>query len=143
MSVAILTFMGSMIFNQSRTYRSKPHLAAITLQLLNGCGVNGACEKLANALLPGEENLLYDIIERTDARFDGFDRTVIVDRRGSSSEDISEAAKRIAIRLGIDKNDILQVRLADNLLDIDVTIIAGADYMRYIETLNSSKGEDI
>jgi len=53
LSVAILTFIGSMAFNQSKAFRSEPAISSVTIQLLNSCGVNGACEKLADALLPG------------------------------------------------------------------------------------------
>jgi hypothetical protein len=143
LSIAILTFIGSMVINQSRAYRSEPSVSPVTIQLLNGCGMNGACEDLANALLPGRDGLLYDIIEKADAEFFGFEKTLVVDRRSDSSGGVSEKAKAIASRMNINENDILRIELADNLLDIDVTIIAGSDYKEIIEKLKKAKEEKL
>jgi len=143
LSVAILTFIGSMVFNQSRAYRSEPSVSSVTIQLLNGCGADGACENLAGALLPGKDGLLYDIIEKADAEFFGFDKTLVIDRRGSSSGGVSDKAKSIAARMNIKEKDILRIELADNLLDIDVTIIAGSDYEDIVEKLKRTKEEDL
>lgn len=143
LSVAILTFIGSMVFNQSRAYRSKPAVTPVTIQLLNGCGEKGACEDLARALLPGKDGLLYDIIEKADAEFFGFDRTLVIDRTGDLSGGISEKAKAIATRMKIKEGDILRIRLAENLLDIDVTVIAGSDYKEIIENLRLTKEENL
>lgn len=143
LSVAILTFIGSMVFNKSKAFRSEPPITSVTIQLLNGCGVNGACEKMASALLPGSDGLLYDIIERADAEFFGFEKTLVVDRRGDTSGNVSEKAKIIASRMDIDEEDILRIELAENLLDIDVTIIAGSDYMEIIERLKRTKEENL
>lgn len=141
LSVAILTFIGSMVFNQSKAFRSEPAITSVTIQLLNGCGVNGACEKLADALLPGDEGLLYDIIEKADAKFYGFEKTLVVDRRGGPAGDVSEKARIIASRMGIAKDEILRIALAENLLDIDVTIIAGSDYTEIIDRLKKNREE--
>jgi hypothetical protein len=141
--VAILTFIGSMIFNKGSAYRAVPEASAVTIQLLNGCGANGACEALAAALLPGRNGLLYDIIEKGDAEYFGFEKTLVVDRRGDPAGGPSEKARAIASRLKIDADDILQVKLAENLLDIDVTIIAGSDYEDVIGFLKKEKKEDL
>ncbi|UCC79036.1 MAG: LytR C-terminal domain-containing protein [Candidatus Zixiibacteriota bacterium] len=143
LSIAILTFIGSMVFNQSRAYRSKAAVTPVTIQLLNGCGEDGACEDLAGALLPGKDGLLYDIIEKADAEFFGFDKTLIIDRTGDSSGGVSEKARAIASRMKIKENDILQIKLDDNLLDIDVTVIAGSDYKEIIENLRLTKEENL
>ena len=118
-------------------------VSSVTVQLLNGCGANGACEALAAALLPGSNGLLYDIIEKADAKYFGFEKTMVVDRRGGPSGEPSEMARAIASRLNIDDDDILEVKLADNLLDIDVTIIAGSDYEDVIELLKNEKKENL
>jgi hypothetical protein len=141
--VAILTFIGSMVFNQGKAFRSEPPITSVTIQLLNGCGVNGACEKMANALLPGSGGLLYDIIEKADAEFFGFEKTLVVDRRGDPSGNLSEKAKVVASRMDIKEDDILRIELAENLLDIDVTIIAGSDYMEIIDRLKKAKEEKL
>lgn len=142
LSVATLTFIGSMVFNQGRAYRAEPPISSVTIQLLNGCGADLVCEKLAGALLPGGGGLLYDIIEKGDAEFFGFDRTLIIDRRGDPSGNLSEKAGMIALRMGIKEEDVLQIALADNILDIDVTIIAGSDYREIIQRLLKAKEEN-
>lgn len=145
LSVAILTMLGSMIFNQGRSYSVESPTGAVTVQVLNGCGVRGAAESLAGALLPGDGSVMYDIIEKADAKTGAFARTVIVDRIGSSSSPggLSNEALMMADRLGIDREDVILLRLEDNILDIDVTVIAGADYSGYVEKLNETRGEPL
>jgi hypothetical protein len=144
LSVAILSLIGSMMFHRTATYRSGEPLETVTLQILNGCGERGAAQSLAGALLPGDGSLVYDVIEKADARLEAFDKTVVVDRRGSATgPGISEEARRVAARMGIDENDVLLVKLEDNILDIDVTVIAGADYAGYVERLNKAKEESL
>lgn len=145
LSLAILTFIGSMLINPKREYRSEDPLSTVTLQILNGCGERSAAESLANALLPGEGSLMYDVIERTDAKLEAFDKTVVVDRRGHSMSKgvISEKAMGIAKRLGIEEDDIILLRFEDNILDIDVTVIAGSDYAGYVEKLNKAKEKSL
>lgn len=145
LSVAILTLLGSMLFNPGRSYRAQSPTGTVTVQVLNGCGVRGAAESLAEALLPGDGSLMYDIIEKADAKIGAFNRTVIVDRRGSTSSAgrLSDEALMVADRLGIDSEDVILLRLEDNILDIDVTVIAGSDYSGYVERLNQTRGEPL
>ncbi len=89
--------------------------------------------------MPGDGTIIYDVIEKTDAEFDSFEKTVVVDRRGSPSGSPSEMSRHVASRMGIEDEDIVILRLADNILDIDVTVIAGGDYMKYIDKLNRLK----
>lgn len=144
LSLAILTLIGSMMYNRTATYRSGGPLETVTMQILNGCGQRGAAESLAGALLPGDGSLIYDIIEKGDASLEAFDKTLVVDRRGSlTGHGISEEAGRVAARLGIDRDDVILMRFEDNILDIDVTIIAGADYGGYVEKLKKAKEESL
>jgi hypothetical protein len=113
----------------------------VTLQVLNGCGVNGAAQELSEALMPGDSLQNYDIIEKGDTRLATFEKTTVVDRRGSSSAEggISDQARGVAQRLGIAENDVILLRLEENLLNIDVTVIAGRDYGKYIAKLKKAK----
>jgi len=117
----------------------------VTLQVLNGCGVKGAAETLADALLPGDGALLYDVIEKGDAKLGAFNKTILVDRRGSdfSSGDFSAKALMVAARMGMRVDDIVLLKLEDNILNIDVTVIAGTDYGRYVEKLRKAKEEPL
>jgi hypothetical protein len=145
LSLAILTFFGSMLLSPRKAYRSEGPLTTVTLQILNGCGQRGAAEALANALLPGDGSLMYDVIEKADAKLMAFDKTVVVDRRGGSIKEpgLSEEAKKIGKRLGISEDDIVVLKFEDNILDIDVTVIAGSDYAGYVEKLNKAKEESL
>jgi hypothetical protein len=114
---------------------------SVTMQVLNGCGDSGAAQKLADALMPGDSLQVYDIIEKGDTKLAPFDKTTVVDRLGSrtSLDGISDEAKGVAQRLGIPDKDIIILRLEDNLLNIDVTVIAGKDYGSYIDKLKKAK----
>jgi hypothetical protein len=115
------------------------------IQVLNGCGENGAATKLADALMPGDSIQLYDIIEKGDAKLATFDRTTVVDRRGSESKKgvISEKARGVAGRLGIAENEVILLRMDENILNIDVTVIAGRDYKQYVLKLKMAKEPSI
>jgi len=141
LSVAIMTLIGSMIISPVKSYRAKASIDTVTLQILNGCGIRGAAESLSDALLPGDGEILYDVIEKGDAKLGAFDKTVVVDRRGSvdTAGKLSEQAIRVAERMGVDEKDVLLLRLEDNILDIDVTVIAGADYADYVQKLKKGK----
>lgn len=120
-------------------------MSTAVIQVLNGCGESGAATKLADALMPGDSIQLYDIIEKGDSKLATFDRTTVVDRRGSESERgvISEKARWVARRLGIDETEVILLRLDENILNIDVTVIAGRDFNRYVSKLKEAKGSSI
>lgn len=141
LSVAILTLIGSMVISPRKTYRVESSSGTITVQVLNGCGIKGAAESLANALLPGDGSLLYDVIEKADTKLGAFEKTLVIDRRGSrmSPGELSEEAVTVAERLGINEDDIVLLMLEDNILDIDVTLIAGIDYAGFVERLNKTR----
>lgn len=119
---------------ERRIVTAKP----VTLQVLNGCGDGGAAQQLADALMPGDSLQVYDIIEKGDTRLATFEKTTVVDRR-STSEGVSDEAKGVARRLGVAESEIIPLRLEENLLNIDVTVIAGKDYGQYIDKLKKAK----
>jgi hypothetical protein len=137
----IAVFVGSLLITPKEEHRAEHKLSNAIIQVLNGCGENGAATKLAEAMMPGDSIQLYDIIEKGDAKLGTFDKTTVVDRRGAESEKgvISQKALYVAKRLGIDKNDVIIMRLDENLLNIDVTVIAGRDYGKKILKLKMTK----
>jgi len=139
LAVAILTFFGSMLMNQKSAGKTETTFSTVTLQILNGCGVSGASEEMSRALLPGDGSLVYDVIEKGNAKLNAFDKTMIVDRRGSGGVGCSEQALNVADRLGIDSDDIVLQKFEKNILEIDVTIIVGVDFKEYVEKLNTQK----
>jgi hypothetical protein len=139
LSIAIITFLGSILMNQKSAKRLNTEFSTVTLQILNGCGKNGASESLSRALMPGTGSVVYDIIEKGNAELKSFDKTIVVDRRGAANGGPSEQARVVASHLGIKNDEIIIQRFDDNILEIDVTIIAGADFEQFVESLNKSK----
>lgn len=141
LACVVLVFLGSIFMTPRKVVKVEQPLTTVTVQVLNGCGDGGAADALARAMLPGDGPMLYDIIEKGDAKLAAFEKTTVVDRRGSPSGDgtVSAEAKRIAERLGIAEKDVILLRLEENILDIDVTVIAGRDYMSHIEELKKAK----
>jgi hypothetical protein len=45
----------------------------------------------------------------------------------------------VANRLGISEKDVIVLKLEENLLNIDVTVIAGKDYGVYVAKLKGTK----
>jgi hypothetical protein len=124
-----------------KVHRAERPLSTAILQVLNGCGDSGAAARLADAMMPGDSIQLYDIIEKGDTKLQTFSKTTIVDRRGSSKGDgtISDKALWVARRMGIDDREVILLRLEDNILNIDVTVIAGSDYNAYISKLSQAR----
>jgi hypothetical protein len=141
LAIVIAVFIVSFFWTPRSVERRIVSTRPVTLQVLNGCGENGAAQKLADALMPGDSLQAYDIIEKGETRLATFQKTTVVDRRGADSPDggISEKAKGVAHRLGIAENDVILLRLNENLLNIDVTVIAGRDYGQYIARLKKAK----
>jgi LytR cell envelope-related transcriptional attenuator len=137
----IAVFVGSLWITPRKVHTIERPLSTAVIQVLNGCGENGAAGKLADALMPGDSVQLYDIIEKGDAKLATFDRTTVVDRRGSESQRgvISKKALGVARRLGIDPSEIIILKLDDNILNIDVTVIAGRDYGQYVNKLKEAR----
>ena len=137
----IIVFVVSILLTPKKVQRVEKPLTTVTVQVLNGCGDGGAATALASAMLPGNGSLLYDIIEKGETKMAIFERTTVVDRRGSPTGNgqLSDAAREIAQSMGIDDKDVILLRLEDNILDVDVTVIAGQDYNKYIDKLKKTK----
>ena len=138
---AIIVFVVSILLTPKKVQRVEKPLTTVTVQVLNGCGDGGAATALAAAMLPGNGSLLYDIIEKGETKMATFERTTVVDRRGSPAGNgqLSDAAREIAQSMGIDDKDVILLKLEDNILDVDVTVIAGQDYHKYIDKLKKTK----
>lgn len=91
----------------------------IQVEILNGCGVNGLAEKLTDYLR--KRNI--DVVSRGNYANFRVKATRIVDRKGNS-----ERATTLAEVLGIADNRIQTKK--DRSLQLDATIILGADYKR-------------
>jgi len=113
----------------------------IRLQILNGCGTNGATEEMERAMVAAApQETIFDVIDRGNAEMFVFDRTLVLDRKGDSqSGGYSRPAAAVKDFLGIDADNFLIQKFSENLLNIDVTIIVGADYPALIGNLKKGK----
>lgn len=103
----------------------------LRVQVLNGCGVKG----LARIVTPGLRSYGFDVRETKNAANFDYKTSAIIDRTGNIGK-----AKIIADSLGIDGRNVTSDRAA-NLVDIDVTLIVGADYRRLNLDLGNSNQE--
>ncbi len=113
----------------------------IRVQILNGCGTNGATEEMERAIVStAPPETIFDVIDRGNAEMFVFDRTLVLDRKGDPrSGGYSGQASIVKNFLGIDADNFLIQKFSENLLNIDVTIIVGADYPTLIGNLKKGK----
>jgi len=137
LSVFIVVFLVSMLIPQSEVKIDTVLPATVRLQLQNGCGVKGAAEEMTKAFVESSSDVVYDIIDKSNAETYNFDKTMVIDRIGDSvnTNAYSKAALVVAERLGVGPDQLILQRLSDNLLDIDVTVIIGADYRNRLNAL--------
>lgn len=98
----------------------------LRIQVLNGCGVKG----LARIITPGLRAFGFDVRETKNASHFDYRASVIIDRTGDLG-----MARRVADSLRIDTRNVSSER-SPNLVDIDLTLIVGADYRK----LNLNRG---
>ena len=139
LSVFIVVFVISMFLPRSEVSVSETTPEIIRLQLLNGCGVTRAAEDMAEALMESSSEVLFDIIDKANAKVYNFERTLILDRKGDPAKagGFSKAAVIVANLSESEPDQLMVQKLADNLLDIDVTIIIGADYKTVMEKIKN------
>ncbi len=89
----------------------------IQIDLLNGCGVNGAASKFTNYLRARG----YDVVEMKNYKTFDVKESLIIDRAG----DI-ETAKRVAYALGVRETNIIQQINHDYF--VDVSVVVGKDF---------------
>ena len=89
----------------------------IQLEVLNGCGIAGAAEKVTDYL----RNNRVDVVQmRNYSSFD-IEKSLVIDRTGNRSN-----AEKIADILGISRKNIVQQINSDYFLD--VSLVIGKDY---------------
>lgn len=105
-----------------------PEPLLIRLQILNGCGVPGAAQDVAEFLLTQEaEEIIFDVIDVGNFTDTDVSRSLIWDRIGDET-----TALKVAHLIGIKKEDVSYHLLKNNYLDIKVTLILGSDYQKIL-----------
>ncbi|MDR3611701.1 MAG: LytR C-terminal domain-containing protein [Ignavibacteriaceae bacterium] len=91
--------------------------AIIQLEVLNGCGVSGAAEKITDFL----RNNHVDVVQMKNYISFDIEKSLVIDRTGNRAN-----AEKIADILGIDRKNIIQQVNSDYFLD--VSLVIGKDY---------------
>ncbi len=103
--------------NNSNYVSAKP----IQVEVLNGCGISGAADKVTDFL----RNKKYDVVQMGNYRTFNMDESIIIDRKGNI-----KIAQDIADSLGLDKKNVIQ-QINKNYL-LDISIIVGKDYKQFV-----------
>ena len=91
--------------------------AIIQLEVLNGCGVAGAAEKVTDFLRSNH----VDVVQMKNYISFDIEKSLVIDRTGNRPN-----AEKIADILGIDRKNIVQQISNDYFLD--VSLVIGKDY---------------
>jgi len=104
--------------SKNKFEQNKPS-AIIQVEVLNGCGVEGAAAKFTNYLR--QKN--FDVVQVGNFRSDTIEETIVIDRSGNTAN-----AEKLADVLGIEKKNIIQQLNKEYLLD--ATLVIGRDYSK-------------
>ncbi|MCH8170794.1 MAG: LytR C-terminal domain-containing protein [Bacteroidetes bacterium] len=96
---------------------SKP----VQVEVLNGCGLAGAADKVTNFL----RNKKFDVVQMGNYRTFDIDESIVIDRKGNI-----KIAEDIADSLGINRHNVIQ-QVNKNYL-LDVSVVVGKDYKQLI-----------
>jgi hypothetical protein len=120
LSLVLILFVISIIQNIAKVYSGDTfEPKEIRVEILNGCGENGAAMKMRSSLI--EKG--YNVVSFGNAMQYNFERTLVVNR-GGNADVTDHFAKDIGCR-----NRITQV---DTTAYVDVLLILGKDYGKYL-----------
>lgn len=110
----------------------------IKLEVLNGCGVPGAAQDVANFILTQKfEGFTFDVIEVDNFSDSQIPQTLIWDRVGDL-----DATQKVAQLLNISKENVSYQAIKEKrlkVLGIQQTLILGKDYQKILETEKTIK----
>lgn len=104
----------------ARVTPEEPPVKIITVQVLNGCGVQG----LANEITQYLRNKNFDVVDVGNYEGGYLDQTLVLDRVSLESK----YAKKVAKALGV--NEKLVTPTLEKSLQLMVTVIIGRDYKK-------------
>ena len=100
----------------------------IQVEVLNGCGVSGLAGQMTEFL----RSYGFDVVDHGDHTSFDIEETVIVDRIGNL-----DAAKQVALALGLQESSIIQEVRSDYYLD--VSVIIGLDYQAIMPFMDNAE----
>jgi hypothetical protein len=107
--------------------RERLNQTPIRMQVLNGCGIKG----IARTITPALRSKGFDVREVRNAKHFRYDVSSVYDRTGKP-----ELAFAVADSLGIPHSQVI-TEADPRLVDIDITLIVGADFLRQELTIKS------
>ena len=108
--------------NYNNLYKSKKILSVpVQVEVLNGCGLAGAADKVTNFLRIRK----FDVVQIGNYRTFDIDESIVIDRKGNI-----KIAEDIADSLGINRHNVIQ-QVNKNYL-LDVSVVVGKDYKQLI-----------
>ena len=137
----LAVFAASIAIIPGRINKGQGAVSTVTMQVFDGSGMGNVATILIKALKDFDGSIIYDIAESKNTEKYSFEETILIDRRGSGKGDgnLSEKAKMVAENLGIDISKVLIVRYEDNIQNVDLTLVAGRDYSKYLQKLKEAK----
>lgn len=129
--MAVLAFVGSFVvrITQGETAPAENTPAAIVpvnirVQVLNGCGVNGAASSFAAFVKrSAAPEFVVDVIDQKNFNSTTQERTLLIGRKNDPME-----ARKLAAKLGLASERISYQALADDFYDLDYSVVVGLDY---------------
>ena len=132
--VTVYTFSFVKRLTQTEAIGS-PEPILIKLEVLNGCGVPGAAQKVRDFLLTQEfDEVNFDVINVGNFTDNKVPETLIWDRVGNAT-----IAGKVALLLGIKGDNVSHHFLKKNYLDVELTLILGKDYQKILEIGRTKK----
>lgn len=134
LGLVVLVYTFSFVKRLTQTEAiGSPEPTLIKLEVLNGCGIPGAAQEVANYMLRQEfEGFTFDVIEVGNFSDSQVPQTSIWDRVGNL-----DAALKVAQLLHISKENVTFKAIQEKrlkVLGIQQTLILGKDYRKIFDT---------
>jgi hypothetical protein len=101
---------------------------AVRVQILNGCGAAGIAGKFKQYLADaGKPEFIIDVIDAKN--FESFkqEHTLLIARKDNLVQ-----AQKLAEKIGVAAEQVSQKAMEDNFLDIEYSLVVGADYDKFL-----------
>jgi hypothetical protein len=129
-SLAVLAFVVSFAlkFSLGEASPPPPPPAYLRVQVLNGCGVDGAANKFAQLVKEkSSPQFVLDVYDVANHSSFKHPETQLIVREASAAE-----IETVAELLGFSKSRVIQKKLDDNFLDINFTVLVGEDFATFV-----------
>ena len=130
-SLAVLAFVVSFALKFSLGEASPPPTppAYLRVQVLNGCGIDGAASKFARLVKEkSSPRFVLDVYDVANHSSFKHPETQLIVRDASAAE-----IEKVAELLGFPQSRVIQKKLDDNFLDINFTVLVGEDFATFVE----------